>query len=61
MEMLLFTSGSDSENYSNICDFGDVNILVTIWYAIPYVSLNKSHSERSLCFEVQSSHWWHWD
>lgn len=43
MEMLPFTSGLDSENYCNICDFRDVRVLVTIWYNVPYVSPNKSH------------------
>lgn len=30
MEMLPFTSGLDGENHRNICDCGDVHVLVTI-------------------------------
>lgn len=30
MEMLPFTSDLDGEKYRNICDFGDVHVLVTI-------------------------------
>lgn len=30
MEMLPFTSGPDDENHSNICDVGDVHVLVAL-------------------------------
>lgn len=46
MEMLPFTSGLDDENHSNICDFEDVRVLVTIWYNVPYVSSSKTHQRK---------------
>lgn len=48
--MLPFTSGLDDENHSNICDFGDVHVLVTTWYNVPYVSSSKSHQWKERIF-----------
>lgn len=43
VEVLLFTSGLECENYSNACNFRDVYVLVTISHNAPYVPSSRRH------------------